>query len=164
MIWLFTADRGQVARVPDRAENLAANVRDSFDDYAYRNYYSSYGNDGQVLGARSYITYPIASSKATSSYSSPTLVPVRGSSTSYNYSSGPEYAPPAPEYGNVPAGGCYVSGCSGQICSDSPGAISTCEYREEYACYQSARCERQASGQCGWTPTPALSACLSAID
>src|SRR5690606_11183100 len=30
---------------------------------------------------------------------------------------------------------CYVGGCSGQICSDQEGVISTCEWREEYACY-----------------------------
>ncbi len=57
-------------------------------------------------------------------------------------------------------GRCYVGGCSSQICSDQEGMASTCEYREEYACYQTATCERQASGQCGWTETPALKACL----
>lgn len=60
-----------------------------------------------------------------------------------------------------PQGKCYVGGCSSQICSDRPDAVSTCEYREEYACYQSARCERQASGQCGWTETPELAQCLA---
>lgn len=55
---------------------------------------------------------------------------------------------------------CYVGGCSGQICSDREGVISTCEWREEYACYQNAICERQPDGQCGWTPTPELEACL----
>lgn len=63
--------------------------------------------------------------------------------------------------GNQPAqAGCYVGGCSSQICSDDPGAISTCEFKEEYACYQNAKCERQASGQCGWTETPDLLMCL----
>ncbi len=55
---------------------------------------------------------------------------------------------------------CYVGGCSGQICSDQEDVASTCEYHESYACYQSATCERQLSGECGWTPTPELSACL----
>ncbi|NVB82282.1 MAG: hypothetical protein HOV81_28130 [Kofleriaceae bacterium] len=55
---------------------------------------------------------------------------------------------------------CYVGGCSGQICSDREGAISTCEWREEYACYQSATCERQDDGTCGWTQTAELAACL----
>lgn len=55
---------------------------------------------------------------------------------------------------------CYVGGCSGQICSDQDGVISTCEWRDEYACYQTATCERQAGGECGWTETPELTACL----
>ena len=59
-----------------------------------------------------------------------------------------------------PAGACYKGGCSSQLCSDQPDMVSTCEYREEYACYQSAVCERQASGQCGWTETSDLRACL----
>lgn len=60
----------------------------------------------------------------------------------------------------APAATCFVGGCSSQICSDQEGVISTCEWREEYACYQAATCERQADGQCGWTQTPELSACL----
>lgn len=60
----------------------------------------------------------------------------------------------------APLGKCYVGGCSGQICSDQEGVASTCEYREAYACYKTAKCERQASGQCGWTETPALTMCL----
>lgn len=56
---------------------------------------------------------------------------------------------------------CYVGGCSGQLCSDQPGAISTCEYRPEYACYQTAVCEEQVEGNCGWTETAELDACLA---
>ena len=55
---------------------------------------------------------------------------------------------------------CVVSGCSGQICSDKE-MVSTCEYRPEYACYKSGTCELQTNGQCGWTQTSTLSACLS---
>lgn len=58
------------------------------------------------------------------------------------------------------AGPCFVGGCSGQVCSDQAGVVTTCEWRDEYACYQTATCERQADGQCGWTPTPELAACL----
>ena len=56
---------------------------------------------------------------------------------------------------------CYVGGCSAQLCTSQPDAVSTCEYTASYACYKSAKCERQTSGQCGWTSTPELSACLS---
>jgi eight-cysteine-cluster-containing protein len=57
---------------------------------------------------------------------------------------------------------CMVGGCSGQLCLE-PGddRASTCEWREEYACYRSAACERQADGACGWTETPELRACLA---
>jgi hypothetical protein len=57
---------------------------------------------------------------------------------------------------------CRVGGCSGQLCV-GPGEpdITTCEWRDEYACYRTATCEVQAaSGRCGWTPTPELLACL----
>jgi len=59
-----------------------------------------------------------------------------------------------------PANGCFIGGCSSQICSDEPGVVSTCEYREEYGCYRDATCERQINGKCGWTMTGSLRACL----
>ncbi|MBI3072324.1 MAG: hypothetical protein HYY84_09420 [Deltaproteobacteria bacterium] len=55
---------------------------------------------------------------------------------------------------------CFKGGCSGQLCTDQAGAISTCEWRDEYACYRTATCERQTSGACGWTSTPELRTCL----
>lgn len=60
--------------------------------------------------------------------------------------------------------GCIRTGCSGHICANaSDGAlVSTCEWREEYACYKTARCEKQGNGQCGWTPSESLSSCLKA--
>ncbi len=58
-------------------------------------------------------------------------------------------------------GTCFTGGCSGQICSDQEGLISTCEWREEYACYQTATCERQSNDECGWTETPELTTCLA---
>ena len=54
---------------------------------------------------------------------------------------------------------CIKTGCSGQVCSDE-SVFTTCEWRREYECYRSARCERQASGECGFTPTQELTACL----
>ncbi|WP_437808936.1 hypothetical protein [Sorangium sp. So ce1078] len=59
-----------------------------------------------------------------------------------------------------PSGSCVVTGCSGQLCA-SDGIITTCEWREEYACYADhGVCERDASGECGWRATPELEACL----
>ncbi len=60
-----------------------------------------------------------------------------------------------------PKGKCYVGGCSSQLCTDKPDMISTCEYSEKYACYKSATCERQSNGECGWTQTATLTACLA---
>ena len=58
---------------------------------------------------------------------------------------------------------CHVGGCSGQLCTADPNAVSTCEWRSEYACYREsfARCERQNDGACGWTPRPDLTTCLT---
>lgn len=70
---------------------------------------------------------------------------------------GPSDLPVTPK---PPQGKCYVGGCSGQICSDDPNAISNCIYNSSYACYQTATCERQTDGQCGWTQTQALQSCL----
>ncbi len=69
----------------------------------------------------------------------------------------PETLPPTPSLS------CVRAGCSGQLCvsSDQADIVSTCEWREEYACYQEATCEQQADGQCGFTPSATLSACLS---
>lgn len=58
------------------------------------------------------------------------------------------------------SGGCYVGGCSGQICSDSKDVVSTCEYLPKYVCFKEAKCEKQENGICGWTQTAELKACL----
>jgi hypothetical protein len=60
----------------------------------------------------------------------------------------------------TPVAACRKTGCSGQICADQD-MVSTCEFRPEYACYQAATCERQANGNCGFTQTPSLAACLA---
>jgi len=59
--------------------------------------------------------------------------------------------------------GCKIGGCSSQLCvnANSDDVISTCEWREEYACYQTARCEQQTDGNCGWTQTEELTSCLN---
>lgn len=60
------------------------------------------------------------------------------------------------------AGGCKVAGCSGQLCvEEGSDGISTCEWRDQYACYRTATCQRQATGQCGWTQTQQLQSCLA---
>ncbi len=62
------------------------------------------------------------------------------------------------------ATGCVPAGCSGQVCaelSEASNIVTTCEYRAEYACYALTKCERQASGLCGWTQTSEFTSCLS---
>lgn len=56
---------------------------------------------------------------------------------------------------------CRPTGCSGQVCSDED-MVTTCEARPEYACYKEpfAVCERQSTGECGWTETRSLTTCL----
>ncbi|HKO63168.1 MAG TPA: hypothetical protein VJV03_18545, partial [Pyrinomonadaceae bacterium] len=54
---------------------------------------------------------------------------------------------------------CIKTGCGGQVCSDQE-VMTTCEWRPEHECYRRARCERQANGQCGFTPSRELTACL----
>lgn len=71
----------------------------------------------------------------------------------------PTCAPIAPVTPPTPA--CIKTGCSGQICADGD-RMSTCEFRPEYACYAQAECTRQSNGQCGFSKTPALVACLNA--
>lgn len=70
---------------------------------------------------------------------------------------------PEPPQGQIVGPGCAVAGCSGQLCvsEDEAGDImTTCEFRPEYACFDNATCEVQANGECGWTETPELRACL----
>ena len=71
------------------------------------------------------------------------------------------FGEPVPLLGGGDPGECFVGGCSGQICVDRQDIGTTCEWREDYACYQSAACERQPDGACGWTPTLELRICLA---
>ena len=57
---------------------------------------------------------------------------------------------------------CTVGGCSGQLCLDpaSQDVTGSCEWSGAYACFHSARCEKQANGRCGWSQTDELRSCL----
>ncbi|OIP80041.1 MAG: hypothetical protein COT39_00870 [Parcubacteria group bacterium CG08_land_8_20_14_0_20_48_21] len=56
--------------------------------------------------------------------------------------------------------GCVITGCSGQLCADEE-LVSTCEYKEEYACYRNALCVRKDDGACGWVETMEIVECLA---
>jgi len=73
------------------------------------------------------------------------------------------FDPAPPVSSPAPAGGCARAGCSAQLCVEAEKAasiITTCEFRPEYACYDNATCERQPTGECGWTQTNELQQCL----
>lgn len=76
-------------------------------------------------------------------------------------------APPLtenPSTGPYVGAGCAIGGCSQQICGEAgevEDIATTCEWREEYACYAASRCEKQVSGQCGWTETEEFNQCIA---
>jgi hypothetical protein len=59
--------------------------------------------------------------------------------------------------------GCYRGGCSGELCGEplTFGVLTPCAWFPAFACYDTATCERQPDGTCGFTPSSALSACLA---
>ena len=156
VLWFFTSGRALVVSRPN-PNTITASAVSAYPPNLVANS-AVYGNTAMQVypypssAKIAYVSYPIASSSSSSNYSTyyPSYPP-----TTYNTTS--TYYPPA-NYG-----GCYVGGCSNQLCTDRPGVVSTCEYRPEYSCYQNgmARCERQSNGVCGWTPTQNLYACLN---
>jgi hypothetical protein len=157
LLWFFSSGKRLVLSKPAPNTITAAAINTYPQNSLYANS-AVYSNTATQVypyssGKLAYVTFPISSSSSSSNYS--TYYPA------YNYPrtyTSQTYYPPAPSYGS---GGCYVGGCSSQLCTDQPGAVSTCEYRPEYSCYSRARCERQANGACGWTPTSELYACLN---
>lgn len=57
---------------------------------------------------------------------------------------------------------CVQGGCSGQLCVEkgSSDGVTTCEWKDEYQCFNDALCEVQDDGKCGWTLTAEYEACL----
>ena len=72
------------------------------------------------------------------------------------------YLPAGSKTGGQPPGArrCFKTGCSSEVCADRD-MVTACIFRPEFACYQRARCERQANGECGFTQTSELQACLA---
>lgn len=80
----------------------------------------------------------------------------------------PQTEMPAPtDPANTQANGCVRAGCSNQLCveaSEAADIMTTCEFRDEYACLEHSVCERQANGECGWSETDAYLSCMSNIE
>ena len=59
---------------------------------------------------------------------------------------------------------CVQGGCSGQLCVEKgTDAVTTCEWMDEYQCFNDALCEVQEDGKCGWTLTAEYEACMEFI-
>lgn len=72
------------------------------------------------------------------------------------------YLPAGTQIGGQPPGArrCLKTGCSSEVCSDRD-IVTACIFRPEFACYQKATCARQSNGECGFTQTSELTACLA---
>ncbi|MBK8479955.1 MAG: hypothetical protein IPL40_02090 [Proteobacteria bacterium] len=69
-----------------------------------------------------------------------------------------ECAPPPPTK-------CYVGGCGGQLCSDRPDLVSTCEWMPDTRCRRLAECGPFGEGgSCAWSDAPAFSRCIRATN
>lgn len=62
-------------------------------------------------------------------------------------------------------GECYITGCADHLCLDTiiDAPVTNCEIQPQYQCLPQSKCERQPSGQCGWTQTPEYLKCLSQL-
>jgi len=60
---------------------------------------------------------------------------------------------------------CTVGGCSGELCYDandkSAPTASICIWSSHYACYRTAKCQKQTNGKCGWNATNELNRCIA---
>ncbi len=92
------------------------------------------------------------------------IIPIADRGTPNNQSGTPGEPIPLPDKPVVTGNkGCVVGGCSGQLCLEAAEEIaSTCEFKNEYACYSWAKCEKQFNGKCGWTKTTAFNQCITA--
>jgi len=57
--------------------------------------------------------------------------------------------------------GCIIGGCSGTVCQPKSAEpiITTCEYKDEYACYRQIKCVC-INNRCAWDKTGAFDICV----
>lgn len=80
--------------------------------------------------------------------------------------SAPSTSEKAAEPGGEGATECVRWGCSSQFCGDPKevsGAMSTCEWKEEYRCAQLMACGRDAEQKCTLTPTAESEKCFAEV-
>jgi len=61
---------------------------------------------------------------------------------------------------------CVPAGCSNQLCVNEDkagGIVTTCEYREEYKCFEFSNCG-YIDGECKWEETPEYLECLEGVN
>jgi hypothetical protein len=120
------------------------------------------GGDSLIAEAQEEMTKPkgLLVSGVTAAVTGPAGRAMTLRASQFYFRADQEVTTPPPDTKPPSKGTCKKTGCSGQICSDEE-VMTTCEWRPEYACYRTARCERQANGKCGFTQTPELIACLA---
>ena len=59
---------------------------------------------------------------------------------------------------------CVAGGCSGTVCQskDAEPIFTTCEWREEYACYKEINCGC-VNGKCQWKKTKEFEDCVEKV-
>jgi len=69
-----------------------------------------------------------------------------------------------PHQNSTPAKKCFVGGCEGEVCSESPNTMSICSVTCHKSCYKYALCQKK-DGVCGWdTSSSAYSECVASCD
>ncbi len=64
--------------------------------------------------------------------------------------------------GELNQDGCVHGGCSGQLCvEEGSDGVTTCEWRQVYACYQKARCARDTQGKCNFILDDDANECIA---
>lgn len=59
---------------------------------------------------------------------------------------------------------CYVGGCSGELCTNSPDAIGTCEFLPGMKCLSKEMSCELVDGQCSWVLSEDAARCFLAVE
>lgn len=76
-----------------------------------------------------------------------------------------EISPPIDPMGCTSDNDCATGGCSGQVCGlkgKVENIITTCEWKEEYRCYELTTCSC-INGNCVWKETDEFKKCMGEL-